>query len=219
MAVRQEVQARDRTALKEEQIMAGARQVFMDCGFEGASIDEIARVAGVSKPTLYRYFSDKRHLYAAIFKRECERYADKLFPADLEKAPLADALDRVARSYISRLASDETQGAFRIAVGDAQLFPELARGFYAAGPGRGVAQMEKLLSVYVARGELEIDDITLAASQFLELCKADLFYKRVFGVLNEPDQVELNRVVAGAVRVFLRAYGVRSQDCSVPPII
>ena len=191
---------------KREQIMAGARQVFMEHGFEGASMDEITRISGVSKPTLYRYFPDKQHLYFEIFTRECELYASKLFPADLESLPVADSLELVARRYLDRLLSPHAQSAFRMAVGDMQLFPELAHAFYAAGPDRGVRHLGQLLSHFVERGDLEIKDVALAASQFLELCKADQFYKLVFGMIDAPEPEAVNRVVRSAVDVFLSAY-------------
>jgi len=51
---------------KRRQILDGARKVFMDLGFDGASMGEIARSAGVSKGTLYVYFADKSRLFEAI---------------------------------------------------------------------------------------------------------------------------------------------------------
>ncbi len=71
--------AGDRTALqlvgdedssKRRQILDGARKVFMDLGFDGASMGEIARSAGVSKGTLYVYFADKSRLFEAIVEEE-----------------------------------------------------------------------------------------------------------------------------------------------------
>jgi AcrR family transcriptional regulator len=47
---------------KRRQILDGARKVFMDLGFDGASMNEIARAAGVSKGTLYLYYPSKEEL-------------------------------------------------------------------------------------------------------------------------------------------------------------
>lgn len=199
------------TTAKEEQILAGARQVFMEHGFEGASIDEITRVAGVSKPTLYRYFPDKRHLYAAIFARECDRHAAELFPADLDGADIAEVLRRIGRSYLELLLSPAAQGAFRVSISDAQRFPELSRAFYRAGPGRGTDLLQGILAAHIAKGELEIDDLPLAAAQFLELAKSDLFYKKALSIIDTVTPEEIERVVSGAVRVFLRAYGTQQR--------
>src|ERR1051326_809369 len=68
---------------KRRQILDGARKVFMDLGFDGASMNEIARAAGVSKGTLYVYFTDKSRLFEAIVEDEA-----------LEKGKIAYNLDR-----------------------------------------------------------------------------------------------------------------------------
>ena len=62
-----------RKGRKFDQVLAGARAVFMADGFEGASVDEIARVAAVSKATLYSYFPDKRLLFMEVANAECQR--------------------------------------------------------------------------------------------------------------------------------------------------
>ena len=64
-----------RKGRKFDQVIEGARQVFLNDGFEGASVDDIAKTAGVSKATLYSYFPDKRHLFMEVAKTECQRQA------------------------------------------------------------------------------------------------------------------------------------------------
>src|SRR5450755_3854055 len=60
----------DDDSSKRRQILDGARKVFLDLGFDGASMGEIARAAGVSKGTLYVYFADKNRLFEAIVEQE-----------------------------------------------------------------------------------------------------------------------------------------------------
>ncbi len=62
--------AGDEDSSKRRQILDGASKVFMDLGFDGASMGEIARAAGVSKGTLYVYFADKNRLFEAIVEEE-----------------------------------------------------------------------------------------------------------------------------------------------------
>ena len=66
-------QTKVRKGRKFDQVLAGARDVFMADGFEGASVDAIARAAGVSKATLYSYFPDKRLLFMEVADTECAR--------------------------------------------------------------------------------------------------------------------------------------------------
>ncbi len=68
-ALEREAAANDGSA-KRRQIMDGARQVFLSAGFDGASMNDIARAAGVSKGTLYAYFNSKDELFEAIIRAE-----------------------------------------------------------------------------------------------------------------------------------------------------
>ena len=70
---------------KRRQILDGARKVFMDLGFDGASMGEIARSAGVSKGTLYVYFDDKNRLFEAIVEEEALEQGKVAFNFDPER--------------------------------------------------------------------------------------------------------------------------------------
>src|SRR6201996_1569838 len=67
---------------KRRQILGGARKVFMDLGFDGASMGEIARAAGVSKGTLYVYFADKCGLFEAIVEETSLEQGEIAFSFD-----------------------------------------------------------------------------------------------------------------------------------------
>ncbi|WP_159807889.1 TetR/AcrR family transcriptional regulator [Litoreibacter roseus] len=192
---------------KYDQVVSGARSVFLAEGFEGASVDLIAREAGVSKATLYSYFPDKRVLFIEVTKQECALQADRALQVETEDVPVRQMLTGVAQSMMSFLTSEFAHRIFRICVAESDRFPELGREFYVSGP----KLLEDRLIMYFdhacARGELEIPDVQLAASQFQELMKADVFIKMVFNVLEEPDQEELDRVIDGAVDMFLARYG------------
>ena len=66
-----------RKGRKFDQVLEGARSVFLRDGFEGASVDDIARAAGVSKATLYSYFPDKRLLFLEVARCECNRQTEE----------------------------------------------------------------------------------------------------------------------------------------------
>ena len=119
---------------KFDQVLAGARDVFMAVGFEGASVDDIARKAGVSKATLYSYFPDKRILFMEVAKIECNRQADQaLYELDLN-APMREILGQITAEIVSFFTSSFAQRIFRICVGESERFPEIGRQFYESGP-------------------------------------------------------------------------------------
>ncbi len=193
---------------KFDQVLAGARQVFLSDGFDGASVDDIARAAGVSKATLYSYFPDKRFLFMQMAKTECQRQAETTLEAVDIAAPIETVLRDIASQMVNFITSEFGQRIFRICVGESDRFPELGREFYESGPKMVRDRMVDVFHLAIERGELQIDDVTLAADQFHELCKADLFPRMVFSMASEFTEAEKMRVVDGAVDVFMARYGV-----------
>lgn len=200
------IAAKIRKGRKFDQVLAGARLVFLQQGFEGASVDDIAREAGVSKATLYSYFPDKRLLFLEVAKAECCRQADEAEANIGCDCTLREALTIAAATLVDFFTSDFFLRMYRIFVAEAERFPELGREFYESGPKLGRERMVQYFKEAEARGELRIDDKELAADQFAELCKSDLFTKRVMGILDEVTQAQKDRVIAGAVETFLARY-------------
>jgi len=191
---------------KFDQVIEGARAVFMRDGYEGASVDEISRVAGVSKATLYSYFPDKRLLFSEVARIECNRQAEEALEVLGTGAPIDEVLREAATRIVRFFLSDFGQQVFRICVAESYRFPELGRRFYESGPQLVRERMTQVLTPYVDRGILKIDDMDLAANQFGELCKSDLFVRSLCGVCGEVTEADIDRVVTGAVEMFLARY-------------
>ncbi len=192
---------------KVEQVLSGAREVFMRDGFEGASVDEIARVAQVSKATLYSYFPDKRIMFLEVARAECRRQAERSERMTGEAATIRNALRAAGENLIAFFTSEFGLSVFRICVAEAARFPELGQQFYDSGPKLVRERIVALMRKGIASGELVIDDVDLAADQFAELCKADIFPRIVFCRDCRPAPPEIARVVDGAVRTFMARYG------------
>lgn len=196
-----------RKGRKFDQVLEGARQVFMADGFEGASVDDIARAAEVSKATLYSYFPDKRLLFLEVATTECVRQADDAIHKIDLTAPPRDVLCHVGRHFLTFITSRLGQQIFRMCVSEADRFPDIGRAFYNSGPALIRAEMVRYFEQAIARDELVIEDLVLAADQFAELCKADIWLRLMFGVSERVDAQEIARVVDGAVETFLARYG------------
>src|SRR2546430_14760627 len=92
----------DEESSKRRQILDGARKVFMDLGFDGASMGEIARSAGVSKGTLYVYFADKNSLFEAIVEEESLEQGKIAFNFDPAR-DVETTLREFGRAYVQVL--------------------------------------------------------------------------------------------------------------------
>ena len=190
---------------KRRQILDGARKVFMDLGFDGASMGEIARAAAVSKGTLYVYFADKFALFEAILEEEALQHGQVVFNFD----PARDAettLKEFGRAYIHMICRPGGGSAIRTVMAIAERMPELGRRYYARVMDKTVNRLADYLRAHVAPDDLAIDDCDLAASQFMEVCKASLFLPFIFQAAPAPSEERITAVVDSATRMFLAAY-------------
>lgn len=197
---------------KYDQVIAGAREVFLRHGFEGASVDDIAKAAKVSKATLYSYFSNKQFLFMEVTQRECQRQADTAIEAVDLDAPIEAQLTGVATQMVDFITSDFGRSTFRVCVSESERFPSLGQSFYESGPLMVRTHMVGLLQLAVARGDLAIEDFALAADQLAELCKADLFPRMMFNITATFSKAEKDRVIHGAVQMFLARYAIGNKS-------
>lgn len=197
-----------RRGRKFDQVLDGARKVFLRDGFERASVDDIAREAGVSKATIYAYFPDKQLMFLEVARCECHRQTEEAEASIDGDVPVRAALTIAAERIVEFLLSEFGQRMFRIVVGEGERFPGLGREFYEYGPGLIHARLVHHLGCYVEGGALRIDDLELAADQFAQLCKATIHEKLIFGMAETITPDMADRIVHGAVDMFMARYAV-----------
>ena len=193
---------------KRSAILDAARRLFTTAGFDGASMDQIAAEASVSKLTVYSHFGDKETLFASVVQSYCEQQLpESLFHAEPGLA-LRERLLRVARAFFTMVSAPEAIAGHRILCSPRMVDSPLPRMFWEAGPQRVQEAFSDLLRRRVAAGELEIDDIPRAAAQFFALLKGEPHAQMVFGCCSmQGHQAEEH--LGAAVDLFVRAYASR----------
>jgi AcrR family transcriptional regulator len=192
---------------KRRQILEGARQVFLASGFDGASMGEIAKAAGVSKGTLYVYFDSKESLFAALTTEEKQGLAEVLFKLSADDPDVRSVLSQLGHTYLSQMGKPEHISSIRMVIGAAEKFPALGQAFFEAGPCQGIARLAAYFDRQVQAGRLSIEDTSVAAQHFLDLCASGLMKRQLFAVGGPPTQEEIRTNVENAIRVFFAAYG------------
>ncbi len=196
-----------RKGRKFDQVLIGARLVFLRDGFERASVDDIAREAGVSKATIYAYFPDKQLLFLEVAHMECRRQVEDAEASITAEVPVRDMLMGVGEKITSVMMSDASRHMFRIVVAEAERFPLLARDMYQFGPALILGRLARGLQCYVDAGTLEVSDVELAANQFVQLCRAPIYDRIVFGLAGTIKPEEVRTGIDSAVDMFLARYG------------
>ena len=199
-------QAQDGGA-KWRQIMDGARTVFFSGGFDGASMNDVARAAGVSKGTLYAYFDSKEQLFEALIREDRSQQAERLCRFPPQPGNPREFLAEFGRRLIEMMTRAEMIAQLRVVIAATGKFPRLGRAFYEAGPCYGVTKLAEQLRALGAAGALDVAEPERAARQFIDLCKSGVFNGVLFGAVETVPPQEIEASVNAAVEVFMRAYG------------
>jgi AcrR family transcriptional regulator len=200
-------------SVKRRQILDGARTVFLAEGFNGASMGEIARVAGVSKGTLYVYFDSKETLFEALTIAERGSLAEALFSLDETNPDTRAVLRQLGLSFLEMMMRPEHISSVRMVIGAADKFPRFGQAFYESGPEVGNQRLRAYLDRQVEAGRLSIADTDVAAQQFLNLCSSNMLKRRLFNVPdNRSTADEIVRVVDAALHMFFAAYAPASPE-------
>jgi TetR/AcrR family transcriptional regulator, mexJK operon transcriptional repressor len=189
---------------KERRIMDAALKVFADQGYSGTSMDAIAALAGVSKPTLYQYFGSKEQLFSAIMVAQ----RDSMLGAFEEPDGLGLVPELWAFSwhYADTILRPDFLSLARLIIGEAQRFPEIGRAYQSAGPERVLRGMMDYLDAKRAEGSLSFDDVELAAEDLWGLILSAPRNRALHDPQNLPSRADLHRFISNGLRVFLKAY-------------
>jgi AcrR family transcriptional regulator len=172
-----------RSSLKKRQILDGARQVFLLNGYAGASMDEIAAQAGVSKGTLYNHFDSKDDLFRSLIHAEAERIARELPSLNREDPNPTSALRRIGIAILEVMEAPATVATLRLVIGALGRFPRLGEELVTQSLGPTVNRIAEYLDTHMAAGDIQIQDTHSAAMQFTRWCLA-----HAMGPILVPDQ-------------------------------
>jgi AcrR family transcriptional regulator len=192
---------------KRQNILAAARQIFCELGFERASVDGIAARAGVSKATVYSHFQDKNALFVASFSQEVDALrSDFLACLKEPKGAIEDALQTIGEKLMHVALSPSVVALYRHASAESARFPEVGQLLFERGPVVVQDTLAAYLSRWAKKGALEIEEPRTAAIHFGVLCQGDLAVRAQLGILRESAQREIRDTVKAGVTAFLRAY-------------
>jgi AcrR family transcriptional regulator len=188
---------------KRMQILDGARQCFLAQGFDGASMNDIVKAAGVSKGTVYAYFPSKERLFEALVFHDRRRQAEEMMAIASDGRQIEDVLTELGLRMVRLFTSPDSISWVRTVVAVGEKFPEVGRAFFEAGPAYSVKKVTQLLESKIADGTLRAVDPELAAMQFIELVGCCQIKPRLFSSRGVFKERPMEETVAAAVQLFL----------------
>ena len=202
-----------RSERRRQAIIRAATEVFLRHGYLGATTDEVAARASVSKQTLYKYFADKQHLFAETILDTTVQVVDGL--ANAVASALQDAQDvrtalrDLADGFLRGLLQPDVLRLRRLVIAEADRFPEVGRAWFDRGFDRALVILGEAMQGLADRGLLHnLSDPTLAAYQFAGLVMYQPMNQVMFaGTDALPPADRLDRIADAAVEMFLATYG------------
>ena len=194
---------------KRAAIVRAALEVFLREGYARTSVDAIAAAAGVSKRTIYDYYGDKRQLFLSTLEETKQAQAaafQELLDRTLGQVDdIETALIRFGREFATEMArSAERAAVMRLTIAEAAHFPALLeRTSTNTAVQRALADR---LAELGGQGLLDVPD-AMEAAEFLGLLVTGRVNNRSWYGAMKLDDADITRLVAGGVRVFLRAFG------------
>lgn len=205
-----EAGTRDRSADKRSSILNAAAEIFLNGGYLGTSMDDVAAKARVAKQTVYAHFSNKRDLFVAMVSALTNQASDRVH-AGVPEFQEGDDLKRYLTNYAVRqlqiVLTPRIVRLRRLVIGEVSRFPELGEALYSGGPGRAITSLAAIFERLAECGVLAIRNPSLAASQFNWLVmSAPLNRAMLLGNDAIPSASELQKHAAESVQLFLAAY-------------
>lgn len=201
-----------RGELRRAALLQAAQEVFLEQGYEGASIEEIVRRVGGSKASVYAYFGSKQGLFFEVAGAATEQFLAELAVPAQAGADLDKTLHAIGMRFLRGFLDPAGCRMFRTLIAESHRFPELAQRFFERGPQRVRRALGEYLRLQHEAGRIDCPDPELAAAQFIELVKGPPHSRVMLGVEPFPSGFNPEQHVSGAVQMFLYGCATRPRS-------
>ncbi|MDO8331740.1 MAG: TetR/AcrR family transcriptional regulator [Fluviicoccus sp.] len=191
---------------RRESLLDAARALFLEKGYAGTSMDDVVKLTGGSKASVYKYFGNKEGLFAAMFADRCQAFLATLAIPDAVSENLEETLLLFAERVLEASLAAERIAMIRALAAEADRFPQLAEMAYRTGPQHGLGLMADFLKRHHDAGVIDCRQPDIAAIQFLEMVKGHPQWRALLGLPPFPPHLDRADYIREAVRTFLQAY-------------
>jgi AcrR family transcriptional regulator len=190
-------------------VLDAATSLFVERGFAGTTMDDVAAAARASKQTLYQHFGDKVGLFAAAIESNiagAEAGTDPPLAALRDTVDVEGDLRRFARQHLRDVLQPHLLRIRRLVIAEADRFPTLAQTWFERGPERAHDTLADLFAHLTERGILSTDRPRAAAQHFNWLILSIPLHRSLYLPIVRPTEDEIAEIADEAVRIFLAAY-------------
>ncbi len=195
---------RPKSEEKRSAMLYAAGCEFLTKGYEAASIDAIAEMAGVSKATVYSHFKGKEDLFQNVIKGKVESYA---FDGEHKVSDdPREGLCQIAMRLYELLNDDDVINMHRVVVGESMRHHDMAELFYKNGPQKTLDTIAHFLQGQADRKRLHIDNANQAASQYMYMVAGEMLMRSMMNLPMKMKKKDFVQHVENTTSQFLSLY-------------
>ena len=192
--------------LKRKELIKYATDMFMEVGYEKASMNNLAKRSGSSKSTIYKHFRSRQALFIAVLDEKLRDHLAPIEKLDLTTLSIEEGLKLIGRTGIKVITSKDHINLCRIIYAEAERIPQVGKTYYEHGPKRGMAGVANYLSTMMERGRIKCADTSLAAEYFWGMILHKPMLDRYCGITGPLTTREQKNYVDRAVDSFISAF-------------
>ena len=201
------IKTRKKNSDKRKQMLNVATQLFTERGYAAITMGLIAKLANVSKQTVYSHFGNKEALFSAAITQKCsENQFDVLSQIDLSNPP--EALLSIAKNLFEVISSKESLAVHKICVFEAKSYPQLSELFFPAGPLRVIEEITELMARINLLAEYQIENPHFAAIQFINIIKGEAWCRLELNLKQQLTEQEIAEYLQNSVNFFIKGYRI-----------
>jgi AcrR family transcriptional regulator len=202
-----EARPADRGVARRQAFLQAAREVFLEHGYEAASVNDVVRMAGGSLATLYAQFGNKEGLFLAFMQDQHDRFTRDIRPPQaVDHLPIEQALQIVGEHFVRQLLERENLAFFRVMVSEGRKLPEHLRRHFTSG---GLNQVYGELATQLTRAGLCEVTARECVSYFIELLRSSHHLQSLADESYVLSDADLKAHVERAVRFLLHGLELR----------
>ncbi|MGE0597195.1 MAG: TetR/AcrR family transcriptional regulator [Hyphomonadaceae bacterium] len=195
--------SQDRGVARKHAFLLAAREVFLEQGYEAASVNDVVRRAGGSLATLYAQFGNKEGLFLAVTQDQHDRFVQDITPKAVDGENFEEMLQRTGEQWVRALLARDHLAFYRIFIGEGRKFPHLLQRFLATGGERVRSILADELRGWGKRAGKDVGDADLLSGYFFDLVRSRLHYRALAEPAFTVSDEEVSEHVRHAVRFFL----------------
>jgi TetR/AcrR family transcriptional repressor of mexJK operon len=190
---------------KEQEVLSVASDYFLSHGYQGTSINAMARDSGISKESIYRYFSSKKDLFEAVIAKELTEYQERFefLTVEHQSMPLDEALRATAESMLFAVTSDHTLALRRLIFHEAVRSPDIGDYYWEIGPQQAYNYLETIFAAHQRETDFEPEKLS---RYFVSMVLHNTMLRRECSVTKALTRPQIKKIAADVTEDFLAAF-------------